>query len=194
MLLKLIVLSLESKHKLLGSNLTRVELNVEGVISFRHNRVVHRSAFKGECFVSDCVKSNGSGDLSLVLEHDLHIVILVDTGASELEHRGTISLKFVELGYLKSWQSAFTSNFEAHLTLFRVELTFFDDCFEDTAILLHLCGVEVDSYVLVLIRNDLERLWLDFKCETFRLRHSARLDRELNIASDLVGVHNLEAL
>jgi len=169
MLFILIVLGLECEHEFLVANLLRLEFEVERVVCFRHNRVIHRCAFKGECFVCDSVETDRSRDLTFVLKDYLHVVVLVATGASEPEHRCAVSFKLVRFSDLQSGQSTLTSDFEAHLTLLRIQFASFDNGFEHTAILLHLSGAEEDSDVLVLIGNNLERLWLNLECETLRL-------------------------
>lgn len=100
MLLKIIVLGLEGEHKALIANLAWNEFNIECMIGLRHNRVVHRATFKAERLICDCIKADRRRDLTLILQHDLQVVVLPDSRASKLQCRCAICFEFIWLGDL----------------------------------------------------------------------------------------------
>ena len=62
-----IVLSLESHHEFFISDLLGVEFDIKGMVSFRHNCVVHRGTFETKSFVCYSVESDSGRDLTLIL-------------------------------------------------------------------------------------------------------------------------------
>lgn len=194
MLFILVVLRLECDYKALTADLLWTEAEVECMVGLLHDCVVHAGAFEAKRIIRDRIEANRGWHLAFILKHHLHVGFLVHTGAAETQHWRAVGFNFFGLSDLQSWKSALAFDFEGHLALLRVELAVLNNGLEETAVLLHLRWVEAHSDVLVLVGNDAQGFRLDFECETLTLGGAARLHTELDMASNLVGIHDLEAL
>lgn len=154
MLLKLVVLGLESDVVLFNAGFLRAELEVKGVVGLRHNCKGHRRALEGECLVCDSVEAHRGRDLTFVFQNNLVKRFFLSSGPSEAQNRCAICLYFLWLCDLERRKSSFTSELKEHLALLRIKFSILDDCLKETAILLHFSGLEPDSDVLVLVWND----------------------------------------
>lgn len=188
-----VVLGVEGEQEFLYLSCLGDETDVEGMVGFRRDCVVH-VAYEVETIVLYHIETGCCSNGALILEYYLHNRLLADSSLAELKNRSSISLLFLRFLNLKSGKSALTSEFEHQFSLLAIRISIIHNCLEYTSVCHHILWVESDSHILVLVRFDGEDVGFDIESEAFTLALRAGFDGELDCASDLVGVHDLESL